>query len=250
MKLTRITSFLFVTLILSLIANWIIYQRGEQYYLLFNSVQLDPLGMGLYPVDEDRPVLADDQKLVVFYGDSRAFHWPFPRGLTQFQFINRAGAGQTSEQIVGRFDVHVRSLQPNVVILQVGINDLKTIGLFPRQQRAIIENCKENIQEMLMKSLDLGATVILTTIFPQGRIPLERRLFWSPEVATGEQEVNAFIFSLADENVIVFDTSKVLSGENGIVRTEYSEDFLHLNETGYQALNAELEKILIDIPEE
>ena len=247
MKLSWRKGLLFLAFILSLFANFIIYQRAEQYYLQLNGVQLDPLGLGLYPVNEDRPALADDQKLVVFVGDSRAFHWPFPQGLPQFQFINRGGAGQTSEQIAGRFDVHVLSLQPDVLIVQICINDLKTISLFPRQNDKIIETCKENIQEMVSKSLDLGVTVILTTIFPHGRIPIERRLFWSPDVAEGEREVNEFIDSLAGERVIVFDTSQVLGDENGIVRRDYSEDFLHLNETGYQVLNDELEKILMSL---
>lgn len=38
---------------------------------------------------------------------------------------------QTSAQVVWRFAEHIAPLQPDKIILQVGINDLKTIPLFP-----------------------------------------------------------------------------------------------------------------------
>lgn len=83
-------------------------------------------------------------------------------------------------------------LQPDIVILQVGINDLKTLPLFPERQEEIIANCKTNIQQIVDKSLQADASVILTTIFPLGQLPIERRLFWSEEVALAIDDVNQF----------------------------------------------------------
>jgi hypothetical protein len=123
-------------------------------------------------------------------------------------------------------------------------NDLKTIPLFPHLKETIIANCKANIEWITSAALDLGATVIWTTIFPLGQIPFERRPFWSPDVAEAIVEVNTFIASLEGEKVIIFDTAAVLANERGIVREEYSQDFMHLSEVGYEALDGELVRIL------
>ena len=103
------------------------------------------------------------------------------------------------------------------------------------------------LSQIVSQSLDLNATVVLTTIFPLGRIPLERRVFWSTDVADAIAEVNAFIHSLKRENVIVFDTAAVLSDESGTIQKEYSRDFLHLTDAGYDALNEELVRVLAEL---
>ncbi|MEK0196152.1 hypothetical protein WME70_32745, partial [Microcoleus anatoxicus PTRS1] len=40
---------------------------------------------------------------------------------------------------------HVASLKPKIIVIQVGVNDLKAIPLFPEQKEAIIRNCETNI---------------------------------------------------------------------------------------------------------
>jgi len=64
---------------------------------------------------------------VVFFGDSRAYDWPAPSGLEGLEFVNRGIGNQTTAQVLGRFEAHIAPLHPQVVVLQVGINDLKLI---------------------------------------------------------------------------------------------------------------------------
>jgi len=237
-----VITLLSIALLISIVLNFILFKRGEQYYLQLNATRLDPLGLSFYPTGTDQYSTA--QKKVVFFGDSRASNWTFPVGLDQFQFINRGIGAQTAAQVLERFDDHIAPLQPQVIIVQVGINDLKTIPIFPDQKASIIANCQANIEEIVSQSLDLGATVILTTIFPLGEVPLERKLFWSADVAAAIKEVNASMYSLEGENVIVFDTVPILANEKGVVQPEYSRDLLHLTEAGYDALNEELVRIL------
>lgn len=124
-------------------------------------------------------------------------------------------------------------------------NDLKTIPLFPEQKAAIIQNCQTNIGQIVKNSLDTGAKVIVTTIFPLGTLPIERRLFWSDDVAIAINDVNDYIKTLAGDRVIVFDSSQVLANSRGIVDPKYSRDFLHLNPEGYAALNKAIAGILM-----
>lgn len=227
----------------SAILNWLLYSYAQQYYLQLNGTRLDPLGLTFHSFNPpDAPVPGKTR--VVFFGDSRVANWPGPSDMADFEFINRGIGAQTSVQALQRFDYHVKPLQPQIIIVQTCINDLKTIPLFPALKKTIIANCKVNIRQIVTKSTDLGAMVIVTTIFPISEVPLERRLFWSPEVAQAVDEVNVYIHSLEAPNVIIFDAFSILADENGHTRSEYAYDLLHLNITGYQALNRELAQVL------
>jgi lysophospholipase L1-like esterase len=183
----------------------------------------------------------------VFFGDSRAASWPAPSGLDLFEFINRGIGAQTSAQVVLRFDEHVAPLQPQLIVVQVGINDLKTVPLFPESVSTIVENCKTNIGRIVTLSSDLGANVILTTIFPVGFVPFERRLLWSDDIPLALNEVNTYIRSLAREDVIILDTYSLLANSEGVMRSEFAIDTLHLNTAGYDVLNQQLVTVLTSL---
>jgi lysophospholipase L1-like esterase len=234
-----------LALAVSLGANYLLFRRGEDYYLQLNATRLDPLGLERYPVDAALATPAAPR--VVFYGDSRAAQWPAP-ALEGFEYANRGVGAQTSAQVARRFDAHVRPLAPDVVIIQVGINDLKTIPLFPDRRKSIIRNLQANIRQMVEDATRMGATVILTTIFPAGEVSIERSFFWSSAVDQGILAVNEDIRSLAADRVIVYDSYAALVGEDGAVRPEYSLDLLHLTDAGYARLNEDLARILRDLP--
>jgi lysophospholipase L1-like esterase len=224
--------------------NVYLYQQGRDYYLQLNAVRLDPLGVSAYPTNSPQAVNLTHKPLVVFFGDSRAAGWitsTLPADLT---IINRGIGAQTTAQVLGRFPYHISLLKPDVVVLQVGINDLKTIPLFPDQEATIIANCKANIQQIVELSRQSGAEVILTTVFPLGKIPLERRPFWSDDVALAIKDVNHFIATLAGDKVKIFDAASILSDGQDTLNPAYSQDFLHLNDQGYVVLNQQLIRIL------
>jgi lysophospholipase L1-like esterase len=125
------------------------------------------------------------------------------------------------------------------------INDLKTIPLFPDAREPIIDNCKANIAEIVAKSRALGTAVILTTVFPFGPLPPERRLLWTDDTFTAVEEVNTYIHSLSGEGVLILDATPILADETGRVKEPYRFDLLHINTAGYDALNQELAKILV-----
>jgi len=137
---------LFCGLIGSTLLNVYLFQVAHQYYLALNGTRLDPLGL-LYPTRADisTPITNTAPSRVVFFGDSRAQQWPTPSRGKQFVFINRGIGAQTSVQVAARFEQDVVPLHPQIVLIQVGINDLKTIPLFPARQEQIIQHCKENI---------------------------------------------------------------------------------------------------------
>jgi len=226
----------------SIFLNIRLFSRAKQYYRELNQTRLDPLGLNEYPTNA-QPVTNTKQTRVVFFGDSRAASWIAPN-LSEYEFINRGIGSQTSVQAIERFAYHVISLKPKIVIIQVGVNDLKTIALFPERRNSIIANCQGNIKRIVDESRNLGAVVILTTIFPVGEVPLERKPFWSDDISRAIKEVNAYIATLAGEKTIVFDTFPILGDTQGMILPKYRRDELHLNAQGYEILNQNLSQLL------
>lgn len=235
----------FAALLVSLVSitlNIILYSQLKRYYTYLYAVELDPLGLAYYGDAQALPPVQGGQT-VVFFGDSRAAQWSEPT-LPGFTFSNRGIGNQTTAQVLNRFEEHIVPLHPDVIILQVGINDLKTIPLFPGRKAEIISNCKENIRRIVERSLETGSIVVITTIFPIGEVPLQRRLVWSNDIEAARGEVNEYINDLAGENVFIFDSAALLSDANGKIKPEYGYDTLHLNPAGYNVLNLELIKLL------
>ncbi len=238
-----------IIILVSLRLNLVFFNRSRKFYLQLNSLQLNPLAINYYPlVPNPEETGNSQQKNIIFFGDSRARAWNYPQGFDNYNFINRGISGQTTGQVLGRINRHIQPLSPDIVIVQVGVNDLYRIPIFPDNKETIISECKSNIKEIVRQSRQFGAVVILTTIFPLTEVPLERKLFWSPDiVVTAIKEVNDFIYSLENEDVIIFDTTDILANKQGKVRGEYSRDFLHLNRAGYKALNEKLISILQEL---
>lgn len=239
---TAVSLLLFILLLGSLGLNGYLFLKAKQYYLELNGTRLDPLGLSYFPIKPENIANDNGEITAVFFGDSRAAQWPNPPGVEGVQFINRGIVSQTSVQVAGRFQQHVAPLQPDLIILQMCINDLKTIPLFPQNEQVIIENCLANIDQVLAAAEQLGAKVILTTVFPVGDVPLERRIVWSEEIGEAVTAVNEQIYTKASENVLIFDAFSILVDERGVLKTNFSKDELHLNDEGYLQLN---EKFLL-----
>lgn len=228
----------------SLVTNLLLARWARDYYLALNRVNLDPVGLGYY-ANTELNAKSTERKRILFYGDSRAFAWPVPDAFAAYEVINRGVGGQTTAQILARFEQDVLQLEPDVVVIQAGINDLKTVGLFHEQRAEIIANCQSNIAAMVQRSQSMNAVVLLTTIFPTAQPSLVRRPFWSDDIAVAVEEVNAYLRSLAGEQVMIFDSWAVLAGSNNTIQPQYGHDLLHLNDRGYAALNRQLESLQI-----
>ncbi len=239
--------FLVGLLAVSLLFNYALYKQGQHFYLQLNATRLDPVGLSVYPTNSPyHQGEKSEAKRIVFFGDSRIAAWTQPK-IAGYEFLNRGIGGQTSTQILMRHDAHVMPLAPDIILIQAGINDLKTIPLFPKQRDKILSDVQKNLHEITRKAVDQGTTVILTTIFPVGKVPLERRPFWSEDVESALVEANAFISSLQAPNIFVFDAYSILVGKDGKIRPQYSQDLLHLNQEGYRALNRELEQFFANL---
>lgn len=224
---------------------------AHKYYVDASAVRLDPGGLKTWETDRSRA--RPEEPILVFFGDSRAFMWSEPAAPTGFHVLNRGVSYQTTAQMLLRFDADVASLHPAVVVLEAGVNDLKAVAEFPSRRDEIVRDCEANLTTLVHRMTDLGAQVVLVSVFRIGDVPLWRRPFWSADVDAAVPEVNAFLRGLAQERardgVVWFDANPLLEGEGGRIRRSYEIDHLHLNADGYAAINAGLVPLLRSLAE-
>jgi lysophospholipase L1-like esterase len=229
---------LVVALAASLGANAYLVQRSNQYFRSTTEVRLDPAGLREWAAARAEPPPPGKPVLVLF-GDSRALMWGKP-ALDELAVVNRGVGNQTTAQVLLRLDADVAPLHPSVIVLEAGVNDLKGIAELPARRAEIVAECEANLRTLVARCRGLGATVVLTSIFAIGDLPVWRRPFWSDDVDVAVREVNAFLRTLAGGRVVFLDADPVLDDARGKIQPAYQYDFLHLDGEGYRALDAKL----------
>jgi lysophospholipase L1-like esterase len=212
------------------------------YFEASEAVRLDPGGLKMYASERAAP--PKDPPLIVFFGDSRAFMWSPPTAPPGYHVVNRGISFQTTAQMLLRVDEDMAGLHPAVVVFEGGVNDLKAIASFPERRTEIVANCETNLRRIVERCQQAGATVVLTSVFAMGDLPIWRRPFWSSDVSAAIREVNAFLPTLTGNKVVLFDANPVLVDERGVIRREYQLDYIHLSSPGYAALNERLGPLL------
>ena|GEM_PF-997681 len=230
-------------LVLSLGMNIYLGEKALHYYTILNALRLDPLE--LKRIAPQSPPKTSTYRMMM-YGDSRAQGWPAIE-LRDVEVLNHGISMQTSIQITERYHAHVVPFQPDIIVLQLGMNDVKTIGLFPERRDEIVANYKENLDELIQKSIAQHTNVVVTTILPIGSISLMRTMIWSQEIDKARIELNDHIRSLDKEGVYVFDAAQHVMDEEGYLDHRYAFDELHLNSLGYAQINRYFQPFMRDV---
>lgn len=184
--------------------------------------------------ESTNPASASPSRRIVFFGDSRAEWWRLPE-LPGRHCVNAGVPGATATYLAQRFQAMVAPLRPDIVVVQMGVNDLVELtGRAPDRERRV-SAVRAAIASVVADARALGARVILTTIFPLARGPYAGRAIQEAITA-----VNQGLPSLAAPDVQLLDSAAALCGPDGYVRDAYAEDEAHLNAAGYAALNAAL----------
>lgn len=228
----------------SIVGNFLLYRQAMDSYVELQQLRLDPNDAKQFEKANARlPALRPGQKRIVLFGDSRIAMWqPLP-DLPGVQIINRGAGSETTDQLLRRIDRDVIGLHPDAVIIEMGINDLKDIGLFPERGREIVNSCNANTDLMLERLRQANVPTVLLTIFPVGNVPLMRRPIWSDDTLSEVQKVNGRWKQFQLPGVTVVDCDPIFS-VGGRMNHAYANSTLHLNDAGYKVLDALVEPII------
>jgi lysophospholipase L1-like esterase len=184
-------------------------------------------------------------KTLLLLGDSRVADWGLPR-IESFRVVNAGVPGMTSAQLVLRHREILDRVQPEVVVIQIGINDLKLLGVRPELRESVVSGCVSNIETIVTECRRRSTRVVLTTVWPAGRLTLARRFVWSGTVGQAVEETNAQLErTFANRaGVRVADIFSTLSREHPSGHDQLYRDTLHLRHESYARLSTLLSETI------
>ena len=181
------------------------------------------------------------EKRIVLMGDSITEFWLtiHPEFFAGKSYIDRGISGQTTPQMLIRFRPDVINLQPDVVVILAGVNDIAG-NTGPTTPEKIFGN----ITSMVELAKANAIKVILCSILPANDF------YWRPndKAAATIIQLNQLIKSYADKHHIPYiDYHAVMADASNGLPKEFSNDGVHPNLKGYQIMEPLLEKAIRQI---
>src|SRR5271163_641277 len=175
------------------------------------------------------PAPAAGEQRVVFYGDSITDGWGRRPGTGTFfpgkPYVNRGISGQTTPQMVVRFEQDVVQLHPAVVVILAGTNDVAG-----NTGPSTPEMTEDNFAAMAAIARENGIKVVLSSITPAYQYPWKR----SVQPVAAIRAINQWSKSYcAREHFVYLDYYAALVDDKGAMRPGLSFDGVHPNAAGY-----------------
>jgi lysophospholipase L1-like esterase len=193
----------------------------------------DPNNLIRYMDDDSRigPPKSDKPR-VVFLGDSITDLWRLNEYFPDRDFINRGISGQITGQMLGRMRSDVINLQPNVVVILGGTNDLG---------RSIALNAIEDNLTMIADLADyhkikvIFASVLPVSDYHKDVNPSYEMTPIRPPVLI--RALNDWIKSLCTRrNYTYLDYYSEMVDAAGFLKADLADDGLHPNSAGYRIM--------------
>jgi lysophospholipase L1-like esterase len=188
-----------------------------------------------------KPPAAGENR-VVFFGDSITDIWKLEEYFPGKPYINRGIGGQTTPQMVVRFRQDAIDLQPKVIVILAGTNDIAG-NTGPMRLEDIEANYASMAELARAHQIHLSFSSILPVhnYTPQSQDLFDQR---SPEKIL---ELNRWLKAYCAANGLVYLDyfSAMVDDNKGLLRRDLADDGLHPNAAGYN-LMAPLAQAAID----
>ncbi len=165
---------------------------------------------------------------IVFMGNSITEHWRAAFFEGKPHYVNRAISGQTTPQMLLRFKQDVIDLEPSVVVIMAGINDIAG-----NTGPATIDMIATNIISMMELAKVHDIKVVLCSVMPAYKFP------WSPEIEPAEQvvQLNKKLSAYSKKHDIVYvDYFSATANDLNGLKEGLGEDGVHPNALGYSIM--------------
>jgi len=167
---------------------------------------------------------------VVFMGNSITEGWSniHPEFFNNNDFLGRGIGGQTTPQMLIRFNPDVIDLKPEAVVILAGTNDIAGNTGY-----SSVKMITDNFKAMAQLADAHGIEVIIASILPVYNYS------WRPEIEPVKiiAEVNAWLKDFAEKNQHTYLDfySEMADSKKGLPK-EYAEDGVHPTDTGYRVM--------------
>ena len=168
---------------------------------------------------------------IVLIGDSITEGWSNfdPDFFTRNNLINRGISGQTSPQMLIRFKQDAIHLEPKLIVVNAGTNDIAA-NTGPSSPEMIIDNIT-SMAEIAMKN---SINVALSTILPVEKYEWNKNVDDAPERIS---KVNLELKDYCETNNLIFINyfSAMVNDRKGL-RSAYGNDGVHPTKEGYDVM--------------
>ena len=209
--------------------------------LVFSSMEVmaqknnDWARLGRYAkANKELPAPAKKEKRVVFMGNSITEGWVKirPDFFKENGYVGRGISGQTSYQFVVRFRPDVINLNPKLVVINAGTNDVaENTGPFD------LQTTFGNIVSMVELAKANKIKVILTSVLPAAKFGWNKSIKDAPAKI---EALNALIKEYAKKNKIPYVDyyTPMVTGADRALNPAYSKDGVHPTAAGYEVMEA------------
>jgi lysophospholipase L1-like esterase len=187
---------------------------------------------------------AASENRVVFMGDSLTDGWPLEEYFPGKPYVNRGIGGQTTPQMLIRFRPDVIDLQPKVVVILAGTND---IGGNTGPMRT--EDIENNIASMAELAQMHRIRVVLSSVLPVHNYTPEAEVRLIGRPPERILDLNRWMKEYCARNGCMYlDYFSAMVDGKGLLKKDLALDGLHPNSAGYKIMaplaQAAIEKTL------
>ncbi|MFS4455561.1 SGNH/GDSL hydrolase family protein [Maribacter sp. 2304DJ31-5] len=181
-----------------------------------------------------------NENRVVFMGNSITIGWLNARPVffKGKPYINRGISGQTTPQMLLRFRQDVINLNPKVVVILAGTNDIAG-----NTGPSTLEMIADNIKNMAELAHSNDIKVVLSSILPVFDYP------WKPGLEPSDKiiRLNQMIREYADTHGHIYlDYFSAMVDERNGLPKKYAEDEVHPTIAGYKVMEPLVEKAIAE----
>jgi uncharacterized protein (TIGR02246 family) len=232
-------------------ADWrIVYYRAgdirnleqeRQQRLTFDALQNDWANLAKYRDDNAKLAApAPRENRVVFFGNSITEMWAksFPTMFPGKPYIGRGISGQTTPQLLVRFNQDVVALKPKVVVILAGTNDIAG-----NTGPSTIEMIEDNLRSMAEIAKANGIRVVLSSVLPVYDYPWRPGLEPAPKIMA----LNAWMKAYAAKvGATYLDYHSAMQDARHGMREGLASDEVHPTEAGYRVMAPLAEKAITE----
>lgn len=196
-------------------------------------------GINKYTLSNQYISLTNKEIDVVFMGNSITQFWYEldPNFFNSNNYISRGVAAERSHQLLARFKDDVLNLNPKIVVINGGLNDIAYP--YTKYDPDFTFNCITTMAKLAERE---GIKVILTSITPA------KSFHWNlnaTDVPAKIVAMNARIKQYAIENNMPYvDYYTQMAAEDGDLILEYNEDGVHPLLAGYKVMEPLVKKAI------
>jgi len=196
---------------------------------------MDDFGeLARYRAENDRlKSPAPGESRIVFFGDSITANWALPEYFPAKPYINRGISGQTTSQMVLRFQQDVVALHPAAVVILAGTNDIAG-----NAGPISVEDIEANYTSLAQLAAANRIKLIFSSVLPVHNYTPQSQENFTTRSPQKILALNQWLRLYSNAHGCIYlDYFQFMVDPRGLLQENLAEDGLHPNKAGYKVMS-------------